>query len=263
MTRTSSISLLTAFFCLSLVACGKEAPKVKKTGEEDAPNAADNVKVELPPPPDFDEGKVPEKADDGAWSVYGLRKSLDENVKQGEAGVEIEVRGYVQDIYEPPVCPEGEQCPPGKQPHVWITDKPDDKGKKRAMMVVNYAFTIPEYDVKRWEKVPSVMLAKGQQYTFKGKFKRVAGINPDYSYGRNNWEAFRQILKRYGVEVEVVAEQGMPDLYNAHVAMQPNGRLGEPEEVARAVTFLASPAASWITGVNLVVDGGYTKRVQF
>lgn len=172
MTRTSSISLLTAFFCLSLVACGKEAPKVKKTGEEDAPNAADNVKVELPPPPDFDEGKVPEKADDGAWSVYGLRKSLDENVKQGEAGVEIEVRGYVQDIYEPPVCPEGEQCPPGKQPHVWITDKPDDKGKKRAMMVVNYAFTIPEYDVKRWEKVPSVMLAKGQQYTFKGKFKR-------------------------------------------------------------------------------------------
>ncbi|MBL8974676.1 MAG: hypothetical protein JNK56_29040, partial [Myxococcales bacterium] len=66
MTRTSSISLLTAFFCLSLVACGKEAPKVKKTGEEDAPNAADNVKVELPPPPDFDEGKVPEKADDGA-----------------------------------------------------------------------------------------------------------------------------------------------------------------------------------------------------
>lgn len=58
-------------------------------------------------------------------------------------------------------------------------------------------------------------------------------------------------------------EQGMPDLYNAHVAMQPNGRLGEPEEVARAVTFLASPAASWITGVNLVVDGGYTKRVQF
>ncbi|ODT19272.1 MAG: amino acid ABC transporter substrate-binding protein [Kaistia sp. SCN 65-12] len=42
---------------------------------------------------------------------------------------------------------------------------------------------------------------------FKGQFKRIAGINPDYSYGRNNWEAFRQILKRYGVEVEVVAEQ--------------------------------------------------------
>ncbi|MBT4996900.1 MAG: SDR family oxidoreductase [Hellea sp.] len=41
------------------------------------------------------------------------------------------------------------------------------------------------------------------------------------------------------------------------------GRLGTPEEVAKAVVFLSSSGASWITGVNLVVDGGYTKRVQF
>src|SRR3569623_3783849 len=42
---------------------------------------------------------------------------------------------------------------------------------------------------------------------FKGKFKRVAGINPDYSYGRNNWEAFKQNLTRFGVQAEIVAEQ--------------------------------------------------------
>lgn len=42
---------------------------------------------------------------------------------------------------------------------------------------------------------------------YKGQFKKVAGINPDYSYGRNNWEAFKQILNRFGVEYEVVAEQ--------------------------------------------------------
>jgi 3-oxoacyl-[acyl-carrier protein] reductase len=56
--------------------------------------------------------------------------------------------------------------------------------------------------------------------------------------------------------------KAMPDLYKSHIATQPNGRFGTPEEVAKVVTFLASPAASWVTGVNLVVDGGYTKRVQ-
>ena len=56
--------------------------------------------------------------------------------------------------------------------------------------------------------------------------------------------------------------KGAPDLYKAHLAIQPNGRFGAPEEVANVVTFLASPASSWVTGVNLVVDGGYTKRVQ-
>ncbi len=42
---------------------------------------------------------------------------------------------------------------------------------------------------------------------FKGKFKTIAGINPDYSYGRNNWAAFQAILKKFGIEFTVVAEQ--------------------------------------------------------
>jgi NAD(P)-dependent dehydrogenase (short-subunit alcohol dehydrogenase family) len=41
------------------------------------------------------------------------------------------------------------------------------------------------------------------------------------------------------------------------------GRLGAPEEVANCILFLSSPAASWVSGTNLIVDGGFTKRVQF
>lgn len=43
-------------------------------------------------------------------------------------------------------------------------------------------------------------------------------------------------------------------------AMHPLGRMGEPEEVAEAVLFLASDRASFITGTCLFVDGGYTAR---
>lgn len=39
-------------------------------------------------------------------------------------------------------------------------------------------------------------------------------------------------------------------------ARAPLSRLGQPEDVADACLFLASPAARWITGHNLVVDGG-------
>ena len=57
-------------------------------------------------------------------------------------------------------------------------------------------------------------------------------------------------------------QNNLPDIYNSTLANQPMGRMGSAEEVANAVAFLASPAGSWVTGVNLVVDGGFTKRVQ-
>ncbi|MDE2436209.1 MAG: SDR family oxidoreductase [Sphingomonadales bacterium] len=42
------------------------------------------------------------------------------------------------------------------------------------------------------------------------------------------------------------------------LARTPLGRLGEPSDIAEAIVFLASPAARWITGQTLAVDGGYT-----
>ena len=57
-------------------------------------------------------------------------------------------------------------------------------------------------------------------------------------------------------------ERESPEIFKMAMGRNPLGRMGMPEEVANAVTFLASPAAGFITGANLVVDGGITQRLQ-
>lgn len=54
-----------------------------------------------------------------------------------------------------------------------------------------------------------------------------------------------------------------PAALAAHtVALHPLGRRGMPQDVASAVAYLASPAAAWVTGTQLVVDGGLTIRAH-
>src|SRR3546814_10189181 len=78
---------------------------------------------------------------------------------------------------------------------------------------------------------------------------RVNSLSPGpIKFPGGNWEAIKG---------------AMPELYNATEAQFALGRWGGPEEVAKTIVFLASPASSYTTGTNVVVDGGYTKRVQF
>jgi len=49
-----------------------------------------------------------------------------------------------------------------------------------------------------------------------------------------------------------------PTLIDWAIAQHPIGRIGEPDEIAQAVVWLASDASSFVTGATIPVDGGYT-----
>ncbi|MDQ6916389.1 MAG: ABC transporter substrate-binding protein [Pseudomonadota bacterium] len=76
---------------------------------------------------------------------------------------------------------------------------------------------------------------------WKGKFATVAGINPDYSYGRNNFAAFMALLKKFKIEVKVVAEQwpkvGTLDL-TSHVAAL---KAAKPDLIFSSLLFADLP----------------------
>jgi len=59
------------------------------------------------------------------------------------------------------------------------------------------------------------------------------------------------------------AQKYMPEVYEAYLKRNPMGRMGCPNEIAKVAAFLASPAASFTTGSNIVVDGGITSRVNY
>jgi len=84
--------------------------------------------------------------------------------------------------------------------------------------------------------------------------------------------AAAQELAPHGIRVNAVSpgliwaegiEQSWPDGVRRWHARAPLERMGMPEDVADACLFLASPGARWITGANLVVDGGVTARQFF
>lgn len=69
----------------------------------------------------------------------------------------------------------------------------------------------------------------------------------------------------FGVRCNCVSpggiEDGQPESFvRKYEELTPLRRMGVPEDVVGAVVFLASDAASYVTGQNLVVDGGWTAR---
>jgi branched-chain amino acid transport system substrate-binding protein len=160
------------------------------------------------------------------------------------------VQGLISTGVSLGVAPTAEE----EQALLIMWDGTTQDGVKEAMPKSNYVFRSTDNEC---EAVMASLLAI--KY-FKGKIKRIAGINPDYSYGRNNWEAFQQILRRAGVEAEVVAEQwpkvGTMDL-TSHVAAL---KAAKPDFIFSSMLFADLPvfmkqgsAAGLFEGVNIAL----------
>ena len=99
----------------------------------------------------------------------------------------------------------------------------------------------PDRMVYNVTKAALLMLAKAGAQALAPRGIRVNAVSPGWTWSRN-------IERRYGT-------REIADAFAAE--FQPLGRMADPEEVADAVMFLVSDQASFITGTNLAVDGGY------
>jgi NAD(P)-dependent dehydrogenase (short-subunit alcohol dehydrogenase family) len=79
---------------------------------------------------------------------------------------------------------------------------------------------------------------------------RVNAINPGLTRTDRLQEGVAADARLQGIETEEAMKRA--------VAKIPMGRMAEPEEMARVVLFLASDAASYVTGVNMSMDGATT-----
>jgi 3-oxoacyl-[acyl-carrier protein] reductase len=98
-------------------------------------------------------------------------------------------------------------------------------------------------------KAALVHLAKGLARQYAAKRIRTNVVSPGTVYFEGGvWQT---------------VEQNNPDYFRQALARNPSGRMATPQEVATAVVFLASPVSAFTTGVNLLVDGAISRRVNF
>jgi NAD(P)-dependent dehydrogenase (short-subunit alcohol dehydrogenase family) len=97
-------------------------------------------------------------------------------------------------------------------------------------------------------KAAIIHYTQGLAYQLAGKGVRANTVSPGNTYFPGGvWPSI---------------EENNPELFATALGLNPTGRMATPQEVANGVVFLSSPAASFITGTNLLVDGALTRGVQ-
>jgi NAD(P)-dependent dehydrogenase (short-subunit alcohol dehydrogenase family) len=92
------------------------------------------------------------------------------------------------------------------------------------------------------------LMSKTDALTYARDHIRVNSVHPAFIWT----PMVENHLKRKGGDLEAL-KQGV-------AALHPIGRIGEPDDIAWGVVYLASDEAKFVTGSELVIDGGYTAR---
>jgi 3(or 17)beta-hydroxysteroid dehydrogenase len=93
------------------------------------------------------------------------------------------------------------------------------------------------------------------EYASKGFNIRVNSVHP----GGIETPMLKNVLQ-YRVDEEIIPAKTLAEAQQLMADFHPLGRLGQPEDIANGVAFLASEASSFMTGTELVIDGGWTAQ---
>ncbi len=224
--------------------------------------------------------------DEGASVAICARSADDVEAAKGELSAKGTVVGGVVDAGD------------DEQLRGWIRDSAEALGG--IDIYVHNTSAGPARDEDGWRKsfdVDVLALVRGieesKQYLKDSDSACVIAISTTaalehFASGANSYSALKAAVVNYGCgQAQVLGADGirsnvvspgpifieggswdmikehMTPFYDATKANQPLGDLGDAGDVADAVAFLSSPAAKHITGVNLVIDGGFTKRVNY
>lgn len=129
--------------------------------------------------------------------------------------------------------------------------------EQKSGVIIHISSTSSQFPI--WESTMAYSAAKSALNTYSkalatevaDKGIRVVTVSP----GLNKTEAMTAFLENYAKQADLTVEEMTKKLFE-RVGGVPLGRMAAPEETAELIYFLASPAASYITGANLAIDGG-------